>query len=320
VSWAEGYEARGLLLRGVVLRTYLPDDPAHPGNKIIAVPDENPVAGVLGTHPETLLDVTRLRQILCDVLIYSPGYRAFLRLVPLAQPWGHGAVEGAWYPRACYAASTGTAAQPVGDPDTKAFTSPDDLDGDHVLVGFLEDDLALPIILYKIHHPSATRALAAYRARTATQGPTAEYLAVHRGTVIRIDSDGNIYLDATGASKGQLGIHGEELPGTGGKITILAKASQTVDVKAGLVAVEATATTVTVKAATKVILDAPEVDVGASSLQAMVVGGNFASLFNTHLHGGPGAPPSDALGVLAPMGNPAAQFAPHLSTVGKVKP
>ena len=97
----DGRHARGLLVRGVVLRTYLPTDPQHPGY-VPAVAAVGPVvAGVQVPSVYRQYTPGMLKAALCDVLPYSRKYRAPpMLLVPVVQNggWGRSDVAGGWTP------------------------------------------------------------------------------------------------------------------------------------------------------------------------------------------------------------------------------
>lgn len=212
-------------MRGVVLRTYLPTDPQHPGY-VPAVAAVGPVvAGVQVPSVYRQYTPGMLKAALCDVLPYSGKYRAPpMRLVPVVQNggWGRSDVAGGWTPRgSTVAAAYPTAAAPL--------VNPADLDGDVVLIGFVEDDLQQPIILGRFHHQNAEEPLPTWRARTPLLGPASVQVTRHRGTRAATDSDGNYTLDTSGASSGAVDAYGAELPGLEGDITFRGKASRRIE-------------------------------------------------------------------------------------------
>ena len=120
--------ANGLLLRGVVLNTWVLDDTAHP------FITDGPVA------------------IYCDVLCYSGPVSMRWRYLPqclVSQEIGGMHRGNIWKPRAAKMDITGV---PI---DPEKGGNPANWDGDHVLVGFMDDNLNQPVILRGIPHPSA---------------------------------------------------------------------------------------------------------------------------------------------------------------------
>jgi hypothetical protein len=123
-------QANGLLLRGVVTATYVSDSEGHPALN-------DPDAGV----PTA---------VYCDVLCYS--YRSnqrwsFLPRVLVSQDQGSMHGGKIWKPRATTMDISGVTL------DVTVGANIGNLDGDHVLVGFMDDNLALPVILRGIPHP-----------------------------------------------------------------------------------------------------------------------------------------------------------------------
>jgi len=117
----------GLLLRGVVTATYVIDDPDHP---FADDPSKVPTA------------------VYCDVLTF--GRRWYFIPKCLVAQERSGLHSGhVWKPRA--ATMTITSA-PM---DLNKGTNPAILDGDHVLVGFLDDNFNQPLILRALPHPAA---------------------------------------------------------------------------------------------------------------------------------------------------------------------
>lgn len=120
--------SQGLLLRGVVTATYVVDDANHPRK------DDEPVA------------------IYCDVLCYSGPVSVRWRFLPgvlVSQDLGALHRGQIWKPRATTMDITGDTL------DLNQASNPAAWDGDHVLVGFLDDSLNMPVILRGIPHPSA---------------------------------------------------------------------------------------------------------------------------------------------------------------------
>jgi hypothetical protein len=158
-----------------------------------------------------------VKTVAVDVLTFGGRFRAYLQKVPVA-PRRHGLndYDGLWIPRAA-SVDLSTGGPPIlGQTPGQTPSDPRDLDGDHVLVEFLDNDPTQPFIRDQLPHPRAsyTQLKAAGDARESK----------FRGVVTRIDKDGNVVVDTTGANSGA--IHqttGEEtaaLDNAHGKLTI----------------------------------------------------------------------------------------------------
>ena len=218
---------RGLLVLGQVRRVYLPDDPMHPALQVVAAKNGPVVAGVVPTFYVPLYPPGLRMSTLCDVQPFGGRRGPLLRFVPILQQ-GYGRNDAApWIPQGARFSAT--------DDAVKNETLPGDLDGDIVLLGFLEGNPNLPVILGALAHPNAQQLPPAYRFPSPVQGPATERVIRHRGSKVTIDSDGNVTVDATSASSGACDVKGAELPGVGGLITIKANVTQTVRIEGGSV-------------------------------------------------------------------------------------
>lgn len=180
-----GRYAGGILLRGVVQKVYRPVD----------LPADN-----VPEHAR--------RGITCHVLILGGRGipRTILPYVPLVNQAG-GLNDGTdWIPRETTQALSGNL--DVAGSGGQA-TPADQMDGDNVLIGFLDGDLAFPVILGAMNHPS----------RRSIYGSEADDTARRRirfqGVVVEITDDGSINVDTSGASSGELTLTGEEGDGIG---------------------------------------------------------------------------------------------------------
>jgi hypothetical protein len=180
--------AGGLVLTGVVLVVYAPKDESP-----------LPPAGV-----------PRPVAVYCDVLVYSSRPElcgSILNNVPVAQTTGLHAGH-VWLPRATTLDVTG---RPIGE----AGCDPRNLDGDHVLIQFLDDSLLRPIIMGRITHPQAGLGnddlLAGHRERLAVADGNPS-LWKHNGTFHGIDDKGNFVVDGSRAHDGQYTNEGQEQP------------------------------------------------------------------------------------------------------------
>jgi len=205
----------GLLLRGTVLATYYVDDHSPGGYTQVADPVEGDQTNLIEQPPAT--DQPDRRHVYCDVLIYSglQGLRkAKLHNVMVAQPGGGLHSGDIWVPRP---PSINIKKQTA---DTGVNRSdPGDTDADHVLVGFLDDDLSLPIILGSVPHPARDVGITGFgdlavgtRLKIADGQPR---LHKHHGVVSGVDKSGNYVVNLTRAHVGAYDMQGREprLPG-----------------------------------------------------------------------------------------------------------
>jgi hypothetical protein len=177
---ASGFNrAGGLLLRGVVLNTWVLDDPKHPFASDL---NGTPVA------------------VYCDVLCYGPRWR-FITNCLVSQEVGGMQRGRVWKPRATGLDKT---ALPV---DPNKGSNPANWDGDHVLVGFIEDNLNQPIILRSIPHPSVDTG---NEAKTPGHRMTLKLADgdpdfwKHHGSFYGVKNNGDFVVDTTWANDGSL--------------------------------------------------------------------------------------------------------------------
>ena len=180
-------KANGLLLRGAVLVTYVSDDAAHPE-----------------------ADYDAQVAVYCDCVVVAniPGARwTFLPRVLVSQDNG-GLQEGRiWKPRASTLDVTENAA------DANLATNPANLDGDHVLIGFLNDRLNEPIILRGLPHPAADVGqedeIVGHRMRLKIADGNPDFWK-HRGAFYGVSDDGDFVVDLTQAYAGELDEKGTQ--------------------------------------------------------------------------------------------------------------
>lgn len=180
-------DPRGLLLRGVVTATYVTDDPERP-----------------------LLEGDRAIGVYCDVLVYSslPQVRyQYLRAVPVTQDRSGLHSGRVWKPRAATMDITG------GTLDLAKGTDPAAMDGDHVLIGFLDRNLARPVILRALPHPACDAgndgAGTGHRLRLQLADGDPDFWR-HHGTYYGVEDSGNWVVDTTKANTGTLATDGTE--------------------------------------------------------------------------------------------------------------
>lgn len=187
---APAASANGLLVRGVVLKAHVYDDLATP----------------LKSSPGV-----QQNAIYCDVLVYAglSGNRTFL-LTNCLWP-GPGLHDGdVQIPRATTMDVTSAAA----GVNVNSGTDPANMDGDHVLVGFMDGDVSLPVILCRIPHPRADVGTIAvdvlgHRVRTFKRDAH-QRLWRHHGSYWGTSSFGDYVVDTTRANDGTLQPNGEE--------------------------------------------------------------------------------------------------------------
>jgi hypothetical protein len=205
---------QGVMTRAVVTAVYYVDDKAP------MIPNA-PGAG----------EQTR-RNILCDVRTYGRVSRV-LHCVPVLQR-----VQGVWdedtyVPRPTRGTIDGS------ELTTEVpYTPPGLMDGDHVIIGFLENDPAQPVILpFTLGHP-ATQTPARLKPDVPTEWgapPVPRTRRIrHGGTILEWNEVGDFQINATEAAKADY-VNGAEVGNAGNSGTILIK---TMDGGGGIVKLE----------------------------------------------------------------------------------
>lgn len=149
----------------------------------------------------------RTRQILCDVALVRGGR---LDRVPVLQH-GYSITNGSlWEPAATTGTVSGEKLRLVPSAEGPA-TFFDDLNGEHVLVEFLNGSRHQPVIMGSLPHPATQQTQGGHdpaplptytpgeaeRLQAAPSGP--ESWIAHQGTVARVDRAGNLRVDLEGA-------------------------------------------------------------------------------------------------------------------------
>jgi hypothetical protein len=188
--------ANGLFLRGVVMATYVLDDPNHPTKA------KDPTWTPLATY--------------CDVLCYSevPGLRAQMIFSAMVLPTSGNMHNGSvWKPKASTMHVDGT---PL------SYSNPiiANMDGDHVLVGFFDNTWNCPFILCGIPHPQGdlgnTAKATGHRKGLKLIDGDPNFVK-HHGAVYGITDAGDFEVDLTEAYPGSTPLTGGmEPPPTGG--------------------------------------------------------------------------------------------------------
>jgi len=185
--------ASGVLLRGVVTATYVVDDPYHP------------LAELDGAVPAA---------VYCDVMAYgnSPTFipKALVCQERTGLHSGH-----IWKPRAASIVITGD------ELDFNKGADPAIVDGDHVLVGFLNGNFNQPLILKELPHPAADTGNGeketGHRLKLVDGDGDPEFWK-HHGVYFGVTTEGDYKVDTTHANDGTLDADGHEpAPPTDGK-------------------------------------------------------------------------------------------------------
>jgi hypothetical protein len=158
----------------------------------------------------------KIRGVCCDVRTYGRTRRMLYR-VPVLQRT-HGLHDQDLYiPRSAHVNLTQSPIVSDPSPTGERLTPAEDLDGDHVLIAFLEGDPSRPVILpYCLSHPATTRRLTEQDGRIRR--------IRHNGTRIEFDKEGNLTIDATEAAEPGLTATGGETHSPA-RITIKTKSS-----------------------------------------------------------------------------------------------
>lgn len=187
--------AGGMLLPGVILKVYRPDDRLERED----------------------LDESLNPTVTCRVLIYAPRKRAVIDNVPiLSHLLGVNDAE-VWIPREAKLDLSGRSLTVEGGGSEKP-TPPAQMDGDHVVVGFLCDDLNQPIIVGRLPHPKTRRR------PTSSGSPLYQLERWVRSIHMGVTEAGDILVDTTKASDGTVDNQGaEQASSTSGNVTLALK-------------------------------------------------------------------------------------------------
>ena len=185
-----GRAAFGLQVRGVVIAVYETD------------------------NPNRRMKLVQSGGIVCDVLVYEAENNTLFREVPIQVQSGGVSEHEIWRPKPASQKLGGGAlvVSPEGRP-IKA-TKAEDMDGDHVLISFIGNDLQKPIIVGQIPHPQNLR-------RASVNSAAFKYQRFIRGISMGVTMGGNIEIDASLASSGTTTPTGADVPSaSAGNITI----------------------------------------------------------------------------------------------------
>ena len=167
-----------VFLRGVVIATYVLDDPQHLFvDEVDAIPNS----------------------VYCDVLCYGK-INQFIRNCLVSQALGGIHSGEIWKPRAAKATISGKTFDP------EQGTNPADMDGDHVLISFIDGNFNQPVIIRSLPHPKAdqgneTKEIGK-RLRLRLEDGDPLFWKNH-GSYFGLDKDGNYVVDTTEAYAGE---------------------------------------------------------------------------------------------------------------------
>jgi len=211
----------GYLCEAVVLAIYYPEE------------EDAKRASAMGT------------QVCITADVRTVGRRSmYLSRVPVYQ-LRHGIYdEDLWVPRPCSCHLDGADKKIQGDPSGSSPPTPaESMDGDRVLVAWLHNNPNCPFILpIALPHPRAKNLLAKSEGRVRR--------IRHQGTLIQIDKEGSLTLDATTAAKEELASGAVEQLSTGGDITLKTKAANTIKLDGDKTEVSSGATDYLIKGTT----------------------------------------------------------------------
>lgn len=248
-------------IRGVVLATYYADDD---GQEQASPP-----------------------QVLCDVWPLRGG--GFIPGVPVMQRGSCVGNVSLWVPQPSRTnLATGEALRLSGDGTIEnPPTSPDDLDGEFVVVDWLDGSILRPVVVGSLPHPKGARVQAGLVPQaipSVTPGEAADLPAgpdgneryvAHQGLVGRIDRAGNLRLDLAGSGVANDGVTEDAPAGDSGRVDLNLRAGGQLVVRSAGVPVFV----VTADADGKVTID-----LGRDASERAVLGDRFAALFDGHRH------------------------------------
>ena len=184
----------GWIARAVVIKTYYTDDSSWSNRGWSAN------GGV--------------RALACDIRVFGRQNRQLFR-VPVGQRTSGLFDEDLYVPRDASQDIDGGLLVTEPNPTGPRATPAELLDGDHVLVGFLECDPAQPFIFpFCLPHPGMRNPPVAADGRVRR--------IRHHGTILEIDQNGNLLLDASSAAMPTMGPNGTETTPnpSGGNVTL----------------------------------------------------------------------------------------------------
>jgi hypothetical protein len=229
----------GYVTRAVVLKVYYTDDPTWQSRGWAA---------------------SSMRALACDVRTYGRSGTRPLYHVPVCQRVAGLFDEDTYVPRESRQDIDGAPLIGVGAPKpAPAPTRAELMDGDHVLIGFVENDPHQPIVLpYCLPHPSSKNPPTMINGRRRR--------IRFNGSYLEIDKQGNITLDGSEAANDILGPGGTEVPNPalGGTIKLQTKTTLAATIKIQLDAASGEAS-----------IDAPVVKLSDTPTDGVIKGTTF---------------------------------------------
>jgi len=246
-------------------------------------------------------------QVTCDVILTTS--QIAVSRIPVAQSnFGVNNVHGLWVPRpSTRLISTGVTAtapqfrrtsdrgSPAGEPSDFS-----DLDGDMVLVDFVEKDIEYPIIRSALQHEQSQRQVILASGTRGSPGAD-DYYVSHYGTEIRIDADGSLLIDTVDAFSDPIL---EDATASGGEIRLRLKGSRRFTIE-----MDGTDVLEVFKDGSGV-----HIHLGEGASEAIIFGDAFKTLYDVHTHSSPAGGSTGVPAVL--MDTPPGT---HLSQQHKVK-
>jgi len=242
----------------------------------------NTYATDAATRTQLNPNTTRKYEVECDVVLFKSG--VFYPRVPVMQR-GHGVNDAEpWVPRA---------AKRVIGGGTVSFTrvsrrgalqelppNLEDLDGDQVIVEFMEGDLEMPIITGSLSHAKTNRLVKegsgwseiTQGAERGTPYQNERYLR-YRGVEVRINDAGDVLIDTIGATNEEV----EEAPmPTGGQVRVRVKSTERFTIQMGLVD--------TLEVWQDPITQEVHIDLGEGASERLVLGDKLVDWLAGHIH------------------------------------
>ena len=182
----------GLMMRGVVTATYVMDTPGHPAEIANDPTSAPPVA------------------VYCDVLCYTQRSAQRWVFIPKAMVLqDRGAMHNGrvWKPRATTMDISG------GTLNVDHGTSLENFDGDHVLIGFVDESLSMPVVLGGVPHPrrdaNNDKKDIGHRMKLLVADGDPDFWK-HKGAFYGVSDSGDFIIDTTRAFAKDLQSDGTE--------------------------------------------------------------------------------------------------------------